>query len=97
MAAQNGQYADDNGMQYKSIDHRARRQRNDNRDREFRNEDRGRGDYDTRDRARDYGYAYTPAPVYQSAPVYGGRVYENGYHSDRTHNGRAAAEHQHRY
>jgi hypothetical protein len=94
MAAQNGHDIYNRGMQYRSGDHRGGRQSNDNRNREFRNDDRGgRGsrDYDGRDRGRDYGYGYAPAPVYQSAPVYSAPVYDNGYYYDRTHNGRSAA------
>jgi hypothetical protein len=48
-----------------------------------------RRDGERNDRYRDdRGYGY--APVYQSAPVYAGPVYEDGYYN-RSHDGRTAA------
>jgi hypothetical protein len=98
MAAQGGHDGyNRGGTQYESADYRGNRDRNESRMHNVQNDrrDRDRGSYDRRDHGRGYradrgdGYGY--APVYQSAPVYRGPVYNDGYYDNRSHNGRTAA------
>ena len=76
------------GIQYQAADQRGNREWSENRNRDYR-------DHGGRDRASshrdDRGYDYISAPVYQTAPVYSGPVYADGYYSDDSHNGRTAA------
>ncbi|HSU31072.1 MAG TPA: hypothetical protein VLJ11_07540 [Bryobacteraceae bacterium] len=101
MAAQDGNHAyNRGGMSYESADHQDYRERNDSQMHRFQKDerrDRDRRDYERRDQGRDYraghgyGYGYAPSRVYESAPIYNGPVYNDGYYDHRSHNGRTAA------
>jgi Glycine zipper len=99
MAAQGGHDGyNRGGMQYESADHRGYRERDESRMHDFRNDDRrdgDRGSHDRGDQGRGYradrGAGYGYAPAYQSAHVYRGPVYNDGYYDQSSHNGRTAA------